>query len=207
MTRTKTTKQPERKWEVWPNMPHSAAVQLEGVVSFPDDESGFRLACLKSLEQTNALVHSFVKEILELRAQEYPLVDRAIRAGFIVHQLGVKRQLNRRGKNQYVVAYVDSLDKSRADIRPEVGSPYTVTRHVEFGCTCEDWKKSKRAHVAAEPAPPRVAYQPVGHAPHLEGLGVCCEHVLAVILKAKIDAFVTDETENIIERRIHPNGL
>lgn len=194
-TRTKTA---ERKWEIWPNMPYSAAVQLGQVISFPDDESGFRLACLASLEQTNPMVHSFVKEILELRAQEYPLVDRAIRAGFIVHQLGVRRQLNRRGKNQYVVAYVDSLDKSRAE-------PYTVTRHTEFGCTCEDWKKGKRAQMTEAEDPPKVAYMPVGHAPHVEEIGVCCEHVLAVILKAKIDQFLIEETEKIIERKIHPN--
>ena len=192
----------QEAWEVWQGR-YAEALRWGQVETFEPTEEGYRQACLASLRNDNQLIWAFLeKEIINKHPDNLPLIDRAIRAGFLIHRRAIRRQYNRRGQNQYVVAYVAPLDELRE-------KDYIVTRHVEFGCTCRDWLEAARIDRCENYEPPvRVGWSPFppGHAPRLEGIGRCCEHIIAVILYAKLKCYIAEEMDRIVERMIHPDG-
>lgn len=177
------------------------AVLYQGKTARPEPtREEIRVKDFARLKRDNAFVWAFVNdEIVQKQPANGPLIDRAIRAGFLIHDQAVRKQLNRRGKNQGVVAYVTPLeDKQKGD--------YIVTRGAEFNCTCQDWIKGARVHV--EHGLGRVAAKcfgegPEGYAPYKQGVGVCCEHVLAIILMVKVDAHIIEATDELMERKMH----
>lgn len=199
------TGQPHKQeaWEVWPS-PYSQAL-LDGTVeSFPPTEAGYRAACLASLSNDNPFVWAFVQsEFVQRHPDNKPLIDRAIRAGFIIHQNKVRPQKNRRGENQSILAYVSPLDIAKE-------KDYTVKYRGILSCNCEDHEASWQAQNGKEYPPPVQLTAPgytQHYAPYLEKIGICCEHVIACVLRAKIRAYKIEERDRIIERRIHPNEL
>lgn len=128
----------ERVWETWDDsQPYEYALLIGGVVAFPAGIEGKRAALLAALRNTDPITYVFTMEAIKAHPTDGSYIDRAIKAGYLVLNDKVRPVLNRRGRNQFIAAYVDSCSRE--------GVEYVVRHQADFVCNCESFRFRKSA--------------------------------------------------------------
>lgn len=178
--------QSTHQWLTYPaELTETEALTAGKVGVFPAGKEGKRAALLSALTANAPAVAAEVEHVINwaTRMGQPDLIDRAIRAGFIIArgQLYEARPIGERGSYITEVARVQSSQ--------DPAEFYAVTRSPSpgnlgrWGCECRDWRNGRARYVLSEDNPE----QPATGAIYIKSLGVMCKHVLAVHISLKLN--------------------
>lgn len=158
-------KKSAREWHVY-DQDQPCDARIIGTEVFPPGAEGKRAAMLCALGNDAPEIAEWVESLIEGHPDNAGLIDRAIRAGYLLAAGHVKWL--RIVEGFFEAEVISSQQETRYRVWSNSG-------HIH--CDCADWENG-HAH--------KFGRSQGSHAPHIPGLGICCKHGLAVWLAVRM---------------------